>query len=308
MEAILLLESRAEELRALLSTKASGLAYCLPDDGEDAVARCSIWLGEPGRAVSLLAAGHRPAWLQSTWAGFKPLLAADLPQDYRLSRAVGVFGQPIAQYILAHLLAHEQRLFALQAQQQRQEWDRHLSGLLTGKTLLIVGAGDIGAEVAAMLRSFGVTLHGIVNTPRALPGFARVSGIDALAHDVTQADYVVNLLPDTPKTQNLYNADLFACMKPSTVFINVGRGTSVVDDDLVAALRAGKLARAVLDVFRQEPLPPEHPFWLTPQLTLTPHIAGPMVPALMADLFLDNLQRYSQGAALRGEVDFSREY
>lgn len=89
MGAILLLESRAEELRALLSTKASGLAYCLPDDGYDAVARCDIWLGEPDRAVSLLAAGHRPAWLQSTWAGFKPLLAAGLPQDYRLSRAVG---------------------------------------------------------------------------------------------------------------------------------------------------------------------------------------------------------------------------
>ncbi|WP_291973756.1 NAD(P)-dependent oxidoreductase [Candidatus Symbiopectobacterium sp.] len=188
----------------------------------------------------------------------------------------------------------------MQEQQLRQEWDRHLSGLLTGKTLLIVGAGDIGAEVAAMLRSFGVTLHGIVNTPRALPGFACVSGIDALSHDVAQADYVVNLLPDTPKTQNLYNANLFACMKPSTVFINVVRCTSVVDDDLVAALRAGKLARAVLDVFRQEPLPPEHPFWLTPRLTLTPHIGGPMVPALVADLFLDNLQRYSQGAALRG--------
>lgn len=220
-----------------------------------------------------------------------------------------MFGQPIAQYILAHLLAHEQRLFALQEQQQRQEWDRHLSGLLTGKTLLIVGADDdIGAEVAAMLRSFGVTLHGIVNTPRALSGFARVSGIDALAHYVAQADYVVNLLPDTPKTQNLYNADLFACMKPSTVFINVGRGTSVVDDDLVAALRARKLARAVPDVFRQEPLPPEHPFWLTPRLSVTPHIAGPMVPTLMADLLLDNLQRYSQGAALRGEVVFSREY
>ncbi|MGK2960400.1 MAG: D-2-hydroxyacid dehydrogenase [Candidatus Malihini olakiniferum] len=308
MGAILLLESQAEELRALLSTKASGLVYCLPDEGKDAIERCDIWLGEPDRSVSLLTAGHRPAWLQSTWSGFKPLLEAHLPRDYRLSRAVGVFGQPIAQYILAHLLAHEQRLFALQAQQQRQVWDHQLSGFLTGKTLLIVGAGNIGTEVAAMLSYFGVTLHGIVNTPRALPGFERVSGINALAHEVAQADYVVSLLPDTAKTQNLYDAKLFARMKISVVFINVGRGTSVVDNDLVAALKTGKLARAVLDVFRQEPLPAEHPFWLTPNLTLTPHIAGLMVPALMADLFLDNLQRYSQGSLLRGEVDFSREY
>ncbi|MFB6435077.1 MAG: D-2-hydroxyacid dehydrogenase [Candidatus Malihini olakiniferum] len=308
MVAILLLESRAEELRALLSTKASGLDYYFPDDGEDAIARCDIWLGEPDRAVSLLTAGYRPAWLQSTWAGFKPLLAEHLPQGYRLSRAVGVFGQPIAQYILAHLLAHEQRLFALQSQQQQQVWDDKLSGFLSGKTLLIVGAGDIGTEVAAILSVFGVTLHGIVNTPRALPGFEHVAGIDALAQEVAQADYVISLLPDTDKTQNLYSTELFARMKLSVVFINVGRGTSVIDKDLIAALKAGKLARAVLDVFRQEPLPAEHPFWLTPNLTLTPHIAGLMVPALMADLFLDNLQRYSQGDSLRGEVDFSREY
>ncbi|MFB6421687.1 MAG: D-2-hydroxyacid dehydrogenase [Candidatus Malihini olakiniferum] len=308
MKAILLLESRAEKLRALLSMKSSGLIYCFPDDGKDAIARCDIWLGEPDQAVLLLTAGHRPAWLQSTWAGFKPLLASHLPKDYRLSRAVGVFGQPMAQYILAHLLAHEQRLFALQVQQQLKVWDQQLSGFLTNKILLIVGAGDIGAEVAAIMSSFGVTLHGIVNTPRMLPGFERVFGIDSLEQEVAKADYVVSLLPDTTKTQNLYDAKIFECMKLSAIFINVGRGTSVVDKDLVAALKSGRLSRAVLDVFRQEPLPTEHPFWLTPNLTLTPHVAGPIMPALMVDLFLYNLQRYSQGGLLRGEVDFSREY
>lgn len=308
MTTILLLDSRADELRTRLDEKTSSLTYRTVKEGEDAIAQSDIWLGEPDLAVPLLATGHKPLWLQSTWAGFKPLLAPQLPQNYRLSRAVGVFGQPIAEYLLAHMLNHEQRLPMLQAQQQEHQWDRRLPGLLAGKTVLIVGAGDIGCEVAALLRPFGVTLHAIVNTPRALPMFEQVSALDRLSQAASEADYVVNLLPDTPKTQNVYDAALFAEMKPSAVFINVGRGTSVVDADLVTALQSGRLAWAVLDVFRQEPLPAQHPFWTTKNLTLTPHIAGPMVPTLMADLFLDNLQRYRQGELLRGEVDFAQEY
>lgn len=308
MSTILLLDSRADELRARLDVSAPQLTYRTLREDVDVAAQCDIWLGEPDRAVPLLAAGHKPAWLQSTWAGFKPLLAPQLPQDYRLSRAVGVFGQPIAEYLLAHMLHHEQRLSALQTQQQAREWDRRLPGLLAGKRVLIVGAGEIGCEVAALLRPFGVTLHAIVNTPRALPVFTRVSALDALAHEAASADYVVNLLPDTAKTQDLYDAALFARMKPGAVFINVGRGTCVVEADLVAALQSGQLAGAVLDVFRQEPLPAQHAFWTTKNLTITPHIAGPMVPTLMAALFLDNLQRYRQGDPLRGEVDFTQEY
>lgn len=308
MTSILLLESRADELRALLEDKAPSLTYRTGREGEDAAAQCDIWLGEPDLAVPLLAAGLKPRWLQSTWAGFKPLLASHLPQDYRLSRAVGVFGQPIGEYLLAHMLNHEQRLPTFQAQQQDRQWDRRLPGLLAGKKVLIVGAGEIGCEVAALLRPFGVTLHAIVNTPRALPVFHHVSALDSLAEEAAVADYVVNLLPDTAKTQNLYDAALFANMKPSAVFINVGRGTAVVDADLVAALQSKQLAGAVLDVFRQEPLPAQHPFWVANNLTLTPHIAGPMVSTLMVDLFLDNLQRYRKGESLRGEVDFTQEY
>lgn len=308
METILLLDSRADELRTQLSAKTSTLTYRTLHDGDEAIAGCDIWLGEPDLAVPLLAAGHQPGWLQSTWAGFKPLLATHLPHNYRLSRAVGVFGQPIAEYVLAHILSHEQRLPALYAQQQQACWDRRLPGQLAGKTVLIVGAGEIGCEVAALLRPFGVVLRAIVNTPRALPEFSAVSGLELLVPEVAIADYVINLLPDTVRTQNVYDAALFAHMKPSAALINVGRGTAVVDADLVAALQAGKLAWAVLDVFRQEPLPTHHTFWGVENLTITPHIAGPMVPALMAELFLANSSRYRQGEPLRGEVDFAQEY
>lgn len=308
MSAILLLDSHADELGAVLRQWAPELELYFVTDDDGTAPRCDIWLGEPDRAAALLAQGHKPIWLQSTWAGFKPLLAASLPKDYRLSRAVGVFGQSIAEYALAHMLSHEQRCHALRAHQRRRVWSRQLPGSLAGKCVLIVGAGDIGCDVGAFLQPFGVTLHAIVNTPRPLPGFARVDALDALPQAVADADYVINILPDTPKTRDIYDAALLARMKSCALFINVGRGTAVVDDDLIAVLPHRQLSGAVLDVFRQEPLPGEHPFWTTENLTITPHIAGPLVPVRMGELFLANLRRYRQGEALRGEVDFTREY
>ncbi|QTF06978.1 D-2-hydroxyacid dehydrogenase [Brenneria izadpanahii] len=308
MTTILLLDSRAEEIRALLHDNGSSVELALSDGTTEQADGCSIWLGEPDAAADLLARGAKPKWLQSTWAGFKPLLTEGLPRDYRLSRAVGVFGQPIAEYVIAHLLKHELQLGERQRSQARREWNRRLPGSLAGKKILIVGAGEIGCEVAGFLQPFGVELYGIVNTPRSLPHFKQVMGMDGLQTAVQDADYVINLLPDTAVTADIYNSALFAAMKASALFINVGRGTAVVDADLLAALRNKQLAGAVLDVFRQEPLPEAHPFWREPAITITAHIAGPMVPALLVRLFLDNLARFRRGEALRGEVDFSKGY
>lgn len=132
--------------------------------------------------------------------------------------------------------------------------------------------------------------------------------MQALPEQVGWADYVVNLLPDTPATRNLYDQALLARFRPHAVLINAGRGTAVVDDDLVAALRQNRLAGAVIDVCREEPLPAGHAFWTAPRLLLTGHSSAPTDPTLMADLFLDNLARWQAGESLRGEVDFSRGY
>ncbi|CPR16735.1 D-2-hydroxyacid dehydrogenase [Brenneria goodwinii] len=308
MTTVLLLDSRAEEIRSALHDDGSSIELVLADGTTEQADSCSIWLGEPDAAADLLARGARPDWLQSTWAGFKPLLAEGLPRDYRLSRAVGVFGQPIAEYVIASLLRHALQLGERQHSQARREWNHRLPGSLAGKKILIVGAGEIGCEVAGFLRPFGVELHGVVNTPRPLPYFKHVTGMNGLQTAVQDADYVINLLPDTAATADIYNSALFAAMKTSALFINVGRGTAVVDADLLAALRNQQLAGAVLDVFRQEPLPEAHPFWREPTITITAHIAGPMVPTLLVRLFLDNLARFRQGETLRGEVDFSKGY
>lgn len=270
--------------------------------------RCPLWLGQPDLLAVLLRQGYKPQWLQSTWAGITPLLAADLPRDYSLSRAVGIFGQVMAEYVLCHLLAHERQLFARLAAQVEQRWDNRLPQSLVGRRALIVGSGDIGLSVARFLAPFGIELYGVASHARVLAPFLEVTGLDELPRLASQADYLINLLPDTPATRDLYDAALFARLKPGALLINAGRGVAVVDADLVAALQQGRLAGAVIDVCRQEPLPAGHPFWNAPRLLLTGHSAAPTEPRLMVQLFVDNLRRYQAGSQLHGSVDFVRGY
>lgn len=308
---VLLVEQAHARYAALLQAAMPQLQLVAGDDPQallGAAGDCPVWLGQPDLLLPLLRAGHTPAWLQSTWAGITPLLASGLPQDYRLTRAVGIFGQVMAEYVLTYLLAHRRRLLARLGSQVEQRWDNQPSSSLRGLRVLIVGAGDIGRQVAQFLAPFGVELRGIAREPRAIAPFAEVHGMAALGEQAGWADCLVNLLPDTPATRDVYDAALFARMSAQALFINAGRGVAVVDGDLLAALRSGLLAGAVIDVCRQEPLPPGHPFWDAPHLLLTGHSSAPTEPAAMAELFLDNLRRYQQGQALRGQVDFARGY
>ncbi|WP_447590329.1 D-2-hydroxyacid dehydrogenase [Aquipseudomonas campi] len=305
MTRVLIAEQESSRYLHLLQAAAPQVQWL--DDLQQA-ATCDIWLGQPDVLAPLLRQGLKPDWLQSTWAGITPLLASDLPTDYRLSRAVGVFGQVMAEYVLTYLLAHQRQVLGRLASQVAENWDERLPGTLRGLKVLLVGAGEIGRQIAAFLAPFGVVLHGIAREPRALEAFADVHGMPALAEQAAWADVLVNLLPDTPATQDVYDAALFARMKADALFINVGRGVAVVDEALVAALRQGQLAGAVIDVCRQEPLPPGHPFWDAPRLLLTGHTSAPTDPTAMVALFLDNLGRWQRGEDLRGQVDFSRGY
>ena len=306
---VLLLEREHARYAELLRAAAPELQLVAGEQAAAADAQgCPVWLGQPDLLLPLLRQGLRPGWLQSTWAGITPLLALGLPRDYRLSRAVGIFGQPMAEYVLTYLLAHRRRVLARLASQVAQRWDNQAPPSLRGCKVLIVGAGDIGSDIARFLAPFGVELRGIARQPRPIDQFAEVHGLESLAEQAAWADCLVNVLPDTPATRDLYDAGLFAGMRAEALFINVGRGVAVIDADLVAALRGGQLAGAVIDVYREEPLPPGHPFWDAPRLLLTGHSSAPTEPAAMAQLFVDNLQRYRDGQQLRGEVEFARGY
>lgn len=271
-------------------------------------ADCPVWLGQPDLLATLLRQGHTPQWLQSTWAGITPLLAEGLPRKYRLTRAVGIFGQVMAEFVLTYMLGHEREVLARLVSQVERKWDNRLGQSLAGRKALIVGAGDIGQSVAQFLLPFGVELYGIASAPRTQAPFVEVGALTDLDRLVGEVDYVINLLPNTPETHDLFDVKLFAKFKPTGVFINVGRGVAVVDADLVEALKEGHLAGAVIDVCRQEPLPQRHPFWTAWGLLLTGHSSAPTSPAAMVRLFVDNVRAFQAGEALRGEVDFSRGY
>ena len=295
-----LLQQAAPELQVHTSGDSAQLAQLAAD--------CPVWLGQPDLLATLLRQGHTPQWVQSTWAGITPLLAEGLGRDYRLSRAVGIFGQVMAEYVLTYMLGHEREVMARLVSQVERKWDNRTGQSLVGRKVLIVGAGDIGQTVAQFLQPFGVELYAIASSAREQAQFTEVATLNDLPRLVTQMDYVINLLPNTPETHDLYDAELFALFNPNAVFINAGRGVAVVDADLVEALRLGHLAGAIIDVCRQEPLPAKHPFWTAWGLLLTGHSSAPTSPPMMVQLFIDNLRAYQAGEPLRGEVDFARGY
>ena len=295
-----LLRQAAPDIEVLTSGDSAELSRLAAD--------CPVWLGQPDLLATLLRQGHQPRWLQSTWAGITPLLADGLSRDYRLTRAVGIFGQVMAEYVLTYMLGHEREVLARLVSQVERKWDNRQGQGLAGRKVLIVGTGDIGQRVAQFLVPFGVQLYGIASEARTLAPFIEVGALKDLPRLVGDMDYVINLLPNTPDTHDIYDAALFKQFKPSGLFINVGRGVAVVDADLVQALKDGHLAGAVIDVCRQEPLPQRHPFWTAWGLLLTGHSSAPTSPPMMVQLFLETLRAYQAGEALRGEVDFSRGY
>ncbi|MDD0972935.1 D-2-hydroxyacid dehydrogenase [Pseudomonas fontis] len=295
-----LLREAAPELEVLTSGDSAELSRLAAD--------CPVWLGQPDLLATLLRQGHQARWLQSTWAGITPLLADGLPRDYRLTRAVGIFGQVMAEYVLTYLFNHEREVLARLVSQVERKWDGRVGRSLEGRRVLIVGTGDIGQRVAELLQPFGVKLYGIASDAREQAPFIEVAGLSELGRLVGEVDYVVNLLPDTPATHDLYDAAMFARFNPEALFINAGRGVAVVDADLVEALKVGHLAGAVIDVCRQEPLPQRHPFWTAWGLLLTGHSSAPTSPAAMVRLFVENVRAFEAGEALRGEVDFLRGY
>ena len=295
-----LLQQAAPQLDIQTSGDSAQLAQMAAD--------CPVWLGQPDLLATLLRQGHTPQWLQSTWAGITPLLAPGLGRDYRLSRAVGIFGQVMAEYVLTYMLGHEREVMARLVSQVERKWDSRTGQSLVGRKVLIVGAGDIGQTVAQFLLPFGVQLYAIASSAREQAPFKEVATLSDLPRLIGQMDYVINLLPNTPDTHDLYDAELFALFNPNGVFMNVGRGVAVVDADLVEALRLGHLAGAIIDVCRQEPLPAKHPFWTAWGLLLTGHSSAPTSPQMMVQLFVDNLRAFQAGETTYGEVDFERGY
>ena len=221
-----------------------------------------------------------------------------------------IFNDHIGAHIMAFVLAFARGLHQYLPQQLNREW--RPTPLDTGvihlpeATALIVGVGGIGAETARLAAAFGMQVLGVDARRReAPPGVAELHQEGALDSLLPRADFVILTIPHTPSTEGLMNRARFRLMKRSAFFINIGRGMTTRLDDLVAALNAGEIAGAALDVFEQEPLPSNHPLWTTPGVLITPHTAGfgPYLDDRRYDILSDNCRRFLAGQPLRNVVD-----
>jgi len=233
--------------------------------------------------------------------------------DFIMSNNQRVSGPSIAELAITMTLMLSRKLSYYQEQQDQQRWARNaeLSTDLSGKTLLILGLGGIGTETARRASALGMRVIATRNSSREGPEFVDKVGLsDEMYEFAGEADFVVNALPLTDKTNGLIDSRFFDALRPGAYYINVGRGKTTVTDDLVAALNDGTLAGAGLDVTDPEPLPSDHPLWVAKNVVITPHIAGRNVDSVQRTLIIarENLRRYVQGEKLLSVVDVERGY
>lgn len=272
------------------------------------VEHVQIALGPPDLLAPALSALPALRWAQSTWAGVEPMLNPGLPRNYLLSGVKGVFGRQMAEYCLCYMLAHERGVIERYLSQQRGVWQHDKPGRLAGKHVVLLGLGSIGAEIALRCRQFAMTTTGVTLSGRPSEHVDACFSVGQLPEVAASADYLVMSLPGTPATRHLVDARVLSAMPQHAVVINVGRGQCLDEQALDAALRAGSLGGAVLDVFESEPLPAGHFLWHTPRLQISSHTAAVSYVEDIAPLFVTNLKRFLDGRAPDFLVDFARGY
>ena len=238
---------------------------------------------------------HRIRWVHATSAGVDALMFPALrDSDVLLTNARGVFDLGIAEYVLGAVLMHAKDSLGNLALQRQQRWQHRETALVARQRALVIGAGSIGSEVARLLSALDIEVIGIARTARSAEHFSRVLASEQLDGALPEADIVVITAPLTDATRGLINRDRLARMRSNALLVNVGRGAIVVTDDLVAALQAGQLGGAVLDVVDPEPLPEGHPLWNLPNVMLSAHMAGDFIGwrRALGEQFMANLQRW----------------
>lgn len=266
-----------------------------------------------------LAAAPKLRWLHSTAAGVAQLMYPELRASrIAVTNASGVHSIPIAEHVLGLLLALARRFPSAFRHQSARHWGQQdiwnepiRPRELRGATLLVVGLGAIGREVARLARGMGVRVVAITRSGRAAPELAdRVAPASAFDDLLPEADFVVLAAPETPETFHLMDAARLGRMKPAAYLVNVARGSLVDETALVAALAERRIAGAALDVAGEEPLPESSPLWALQNCFVTPHLSGASDSLWdrQAELLFDNLERWFSGRELRNRVDMARGY
>lgn len=244
--------------------------------------------------------------VQTVGSGVGQWRACDLdPDRVAVCNAAGLTAPAIAEWVLGQVLRVLKRIDRVAELQRERRWQQTFGEQLSGRRMAVVGLGEIGSAVAVRAAAFGVEVHGVRRTPGEPPaGVTRLHHPDALADVLARCDLVVGCLPGAPGTEDVFDAAAFAAMPVGTIFVNVGRGSSVVEPDLVEALRSGHLRAACLDVTRVEPVPEDSDLWDCPRLHLSPHSAAAPGALLVGvwERFLLNLAAHVEGRPLQHRV------
>ena len=308
MSRVLLTDARPEPLqRAVEEAVGRELPWVDPEDAD--LDEVDVWFcagPPPGRVLEL----PNLEWIHSGWAGVEGWFRRpEWSAGVRLTRTVADFPERMAEYVFAYLLAQELGVARAIRQMQNRAWRRWVPGSIHGRTMLVVGYGAIGSAIAARARAFGMRVQGVrrgpVTSSDESQGVHELSRLPELLGD---ADIVVNVLPHTRDTESLWNGERFDLMKDGAVFVSISRGATVDEGALLDAIRAGRPGRAILDVFREEPLPPDHPLRGFDEIWITPHVAGTGTVAELARDFAANWSRYQARRPLLHVVDRERGY
>lgn len=284
-----------------------------PTDEE--LAAAEVIVGFP--PVPRLSAAANLKWLQIPWSGADGYADhPDFPGHVALTNATGAFGRPIAEYAFAAVFSLMRRFHQYRDCQKDARWERQGDEMSpTGKHVLILGAGDIGTNVARLFKMMDCRITGVRRVVRDIPKeFDEMITLDQVDQVLPEADIVICCMPHTPLTQGFMNRARFERMKSTAIFVNVGRGTLVDHDALADVLNAGKIYGAALDVTFPEPLPQDHPLWKCRNVMITPHVSGQTFAGLSdkADYFFQvckqNLENYRDGKPLANRVDLKTGY
>jgi phosphoglycerate dehydrogenase-like enzyme len=288
------------------------------DHLEEEIADTDIFVGYSLRPEQF-ALARKLKWIHSTAAGVGQLMFPELRSSgIEVTNASGVHSIPMAEHILGMLLAMARRFPSAVRYQterrwaQQELWDEQVRPReLHGQTLLFVGFGSIGAEVARRVKPLGMRIWAVTRSGRGDTSLAeRIFPAAELEAALPLADYVIVAAPETPETFHLMGARQLAAMKPTAVLLNVARGTLVDEAALIECLEKRAIAGAALDVTEREPLPPESPLWTLPNVFITPHVSAvsEFLWDRQTELLLENLKRWFAGKELRNRVDLARGY
>ena len=302
----------SDEIPGIERIAANTQINCAPDldSLQQFLPEAEVLLGWNFRAKDLQQTWHlaeQLRWVQWSGAGVDAVLFPEfVASDVRLTNVRGVFDRAMAEYTLGLILAFAKGMVETMAAQTAHRWSYRLTEQTLGQKVLVVGVGSIGRAIGRLLKQAGFEVSGVGRSARdGDPDFEQVYGVDTLVQSLETADYVVLIPPLTDQTRGLFGTAEFSAMKTTARFINLGRGELVDEAALIAALTSGAIAGAGLDVFSNEPLPENSPFWDLKNCIVSPHMSGDYhgFKETVAEVFLDNFEHYRQGRELVNLVD-----